>query len=352
MLTSRVYIGEYSAAGFTIPDGMPRMVDDELFERVQQRIKARSHKKYIGDGDWWLTGHLYCGLCGAPVGGTWSHGRSKIYQYYQCSKAKKDKSKCSAPRYDKMLIESMVTELLTELLQDSGIVMTIALFAYDNMKASLLDNAAMIASLKNDITDKDMRISRIVDAIESGCDTNSVRERLEKLENEKKELQDRLKQAEREAASLNTVGDIASYYRKYMNIDIHDPAKRKAVLDFLIDKIYIFPDHIAYTLTVSDYPTDHMDLDFDLFNAYDGWLNWKEAEKRKQNAKKARPRQKSGKKRSSKKGLTKPDSDDLDGSTQKISTPAFRFQKEDRDRSFGDRKRRGRGGDWDGKLSF
>jgi len=35
LLKSRAYLGEYSYAGFVIPGGMPRIVDDETFEQVQ-----------------------------------------------------------------------------------------------------------------------------------------------------------------------------------------------------------------------------------------------------------------------------------------------------------------------------
>ena len=40
ILTNRAYIGEYSYSGHVIPDGMPRIIDDDLFAKVQARLEA------------------------------------------------------------------------------------------------------------------------------------------------------------------------------------------------------------------------------------------------------------------------------------------------------------------------
>lgn len=38
MLKNRKYIGEYRYGGIIIPKGIPAIIDEDLFERVQQRM--------------------------------------------------------------------------------------------------------------------------------------------------------------------------------------------------------------------------------------------------------------------------------------------------------------------------
>ena len=40
ILTNRAYLGVYKWGEHEIPDGMPRIINDELFERVQKRLEA------------------------------------------------------------------------------------------------------------------------------------------------------------------------------------------------------------------------------------------------------------------------------------------------------------------------
>lgn len=42
LLKSRVYVGEYSYAGFVVTDGMPRIIDDATFEEVQKSLRSTS----------------------------------------------------------------------------------------------------------------------------------------------------------------------------------------------------------------------------------------------------------------------------------------------------------------------
>lgn len=76
ILTNRSYIGEYSWGEFTTPDGMPRIISDELFERVQSRLISNQRggkgaKKKLDPeapiADYWLSGHLFCGKCGESM---------------------------------------------------------------------------------------------------------------------------------------------------------------------------------------------------------------------------------------------------------------------------------------------
>lgn len=65
LLSNKRYIGVYLYKGQETPGGMPRILDDDLFYRVQALINknksapARTH----GEGEYLLTTKLFCGYC-------------------------------------------------------------------------------------------------------------------------------------------------------------------------------------------------------------------------------------------------------------------------------------------------
>lgn len=83
MLKNRAYIGEYHHSGVVVEGGMPALVDEETFERVQARMtlnKRHGSQRARGKGEdgaprYWLTGKLYCGECGARMQGMYGTGK-------------------------------------------------------------------------------------------------------------------------------------------------------------------------------------------------------------------------------------------------------------------------------------
>lgn len=94
LLTNRRYIGIYTYKGTETPGGMPRIISDDLFNEVQDKMKknaqaparSRAKEEYI------LTTKLFCGHCREMMIGV--SGTSKtgtIYNYYVCKNARTKK---------------------------------------------------------------------------------------------------------------------------------------------------------------------------------------------------------------------------------------------------------------------
>ena len=92
LLSNKRYIGVYLYKGKETPGGMPRILDDDLFYRVQSMMNknknapARTH----GEGEYLLTTKLFCGHCKEMMvgyGGTSKTGRQ--YHYYMCKNARR-----------------------------------------------------------------------------------------------------------------------------------------------------------------------------------------------------------------------------------------------------------------------
>ena len=54
-----------------MPDSIPAIVDKDLFEEVQQKIKknSRAPARHKAEDDYLLTTKLFCGICGAMMFG-------------------------------------------------------------------------------------------------------------------------------------------------------------------------------------------------------------------------------------------------------------------------------------------
>jgi DNA invertase Pin-like site-specific DNA recombinase len=95
MLHNRRYIGEYRFRDIVIPDGIPQIIPQDLFNRVQERLeknqKAPARKK--AKEHYLLTTKLYCGKCGAfMVGESGTSRWGNLHLYYKCVHAKREKT--------------------------------------------------------------------------------------------------------------------------------------------------------------------------------------------------------------------------------------------------------------------
>ena len=122
LLRNKRYIGTYLYKDTETPGGMPRIIEDELFERVQtilDKNKAAPARKR-GNGEYLLTTKLFCGYCREMMTGYGGTGKSgKAYHYYACKNAKKHL--CQKKVVDKDRIENRVVDECRRLLTGSSI---------------------------------------------------------------------------------------------------------------------------------------------------------------------------------------------------------------------------------------
>ena len=65
LLKNRKYIGEYRYQDVVIADGVPAIVPEDLFYRVQERMEKNRHAPAMSKAreDYLLTTKLFCGKC-------------------------------------------------------------------------------------------------------------------------------------------------------------------------------------------------------------------------------------------------------------------------------------------------
>ena len=111
MLTSRHYIGEYHWSDVTIEDGMPAIIDEEVFYMVQNKIK-KEHPSQSKSAEYYLSGKLFCGLCGSNYKGV--SGTSKTgakHFYYKCTRKECGAKNIPARRFEAFIADEVAAAM-------------------------------------------------------------------------------------------------------------------------------------------------------------------------------------------------------------------------------------------------
>jgi len=180
LLKNRRYIGEYRYGETVTPDGMPAIVPKEIFDIVQKRMEKNKHKPAAmkADEEYILTTKLFCGKCGAMmvgVGGTSKTGR--VHHYYKCSNLIYKKS-CDKKTIRKEFIERYIIALTRDFVLRDEVIDRLADAVVDIQKR---ENTT-IPFLQKQLDDIEKRIGNLINSIEEGIATASVKQRLDDLE--------------------------------------------------------------------------------------------------------------------------------------------------------------------------
>ncbi len=97
LLNNRRYIGEYTYRDIIVPDGIPALVPQDLFDRVQDKMakNKKAPTRHKAEDDYLLTTKLFCGYCGAYLCGESGTSRTGlVHHYYKCVSVKKKRTEC------------------------------------------------------------------------------------------------------------------------------------------------------------------------------------------------------------------------------------------------------------------
>ena len=244
ILKNRKYIGEYRYQDVVIEGGVPAILSDDLFYRVQARLEKnkRAPATAKADVDYLLTTKLFCGLCERMMigeSGT-SHTGDKHY-YYKCAGAKR-KLGCKRKAVRKHWIErAAVLVTVQRVLQDDEISrIAEAIVALQEKEDTSLP------AMRQQLTECEKAIDNMLNAIQMGVLTASTKERLEKLEMQREELKLSILQAQM-ARPRYTKEQVVSWISRFKYGNVDDPQYQKQIIDTFINSIYVFDDKLVFT---------------------------------------------------------------------------------------------------------
>ena len=181
----------------------------------------------------------------------------KLYYYYSCKNNRKHI--CSLKSQRKELMEKIVLYVLDDLIHDPVLRLLIAEECYAYHQSQNNDSGAYEASIKAQLKDVEGKLANLLKALEAGIFNDTTAERMKVLESQKSMLNDALlAEQNRKKYDLN-LSDIVKFLDSFIG-DANDPDTRRRLLEFFIDKIYVYPDKLALTFYYTD---DRRELPFE-----------------------------------------------------------------------------------------
>lgn len=243
LLKNRKYIGEYKYQDVVIPNGLPAIVPEDVFNRVQARLEknkqtpaaAKAPERYL------LTTKLFCGECGKMMTGEsgTSGTKGRIYRYYKCY-GSRQKDKCRKKPVKKEWIEDFVIRQTMAVVMNGPLMEQIT----DRLLEMQGEESYDLKLLDQQLKQAEKGIENMLDAIQQGIITASTKQRLASLEDEKARLEQSIIEARIQNPVLNRE-QITYFLDCFKNTDISDEDQRQRLIDCFVNAVYVFDDKIV-----------------------------------------------------------------------------------------------------------
>lgn len=250
MLHNRKYIGEYKYRDVIIPNGIPAIVPEDLFERVQDKLKQtkKNSAHFKADEEYLLTTKLFCGKCKCFMAG--ESGRSHtgaVHRYYKCVSVKNHRG-CDKRSVRKEWIEDIVIAQIKKILWDDELIEKLADMGVERQGQE--DPA--IPMLKRQLTEAEKGIGNMLNAIQQGIITDSTKQRLQELEQRKKELETQLAREELLQPPRFTREQFLFWFERMRKYDTKKLEHRRRLIDSFVNAIYLYDDRITFVFNFKD----------------------------------------------------------------------------------------------------
>ena len=259
ILHNRKYIGEYSYRHIVTPGGIPAIVPQDLFDRVQQRLETnrKAPARHKAEDDYLLTTKLFCGTCGAMMVGEsgTSASKGRKYHYYRCVNTKKHKT-CTAKHKSvrKLPLENAVVNATMAKVMDDNFVEYIA----DAVMDLQGKESSELPALRKQLEETERGITNMLNAIQMGIINQSTKQRLDELEERKKDIELHIIQEEIKKPLLSRE-DVTFWICRFRKLDVSKLDERRRLIDSFVNSVTIFDDHILITF---NYKEGETRLDF------------------------------------------------------------------------------------------
>ena len=250
LLNNRRYIGEYTYRDIVVPDGIPAIVPQDLFDRVQEKLakNKKAPARHKAEDDYLLTTKLFCGYCGAYLcGESGTSHTGTAHHYYKCVSVKKKRTECHKKSVRKEWIEDLVVSETMRLVMDDK-----AIEAIVSMLMDLQDRENVNLPLyEQQLRETDTAIQNLLNAIQQGILTKSTKGRLEELEATKEELETKIA-CEKLAKPKVSAEFMTFWLHRFRKLDVRQKSHRKMLIDTFINAIFLYDDKMVITFNYKE----------------------------------------------------------------------------------------------------
>lgn len=238
------------------------------FKQGSIRTNAQNKRKvgtYKSKSNYLLSGIIVCGECGFHYQGNSRKGGSgTIYSSYRCGRKQNHKIGCGNSEIEKNKLENFVIEQLQNYLFSNEAIDEIAHQVNEYNKAVAKTNNNDLILFQKQLKQIDKQIANITKAIAKGVDEDIMIDKINELNQSKKDLQKRIDEAvleELPTVSKDDIRQALSAFSTYLKENNTIECKR--FIDNYIDKIVVHKTRVEIVLKVasSNFNTSESDND-------------------------------------------------------------------------------------------
>ncbi len=254
-----------------VEGGCPQIVSHEIFDEVQ-RIKAENKGKFINQNhkkQYLLSGKVYCGHCGERWHGESRYDKKQGIDYilYVCSAKKKRKDlKCQSKAIHRDRLEQTIIKVLANEIFCDAMVERIIGYYNQYLIGSEQELQEYIKMLKNRLKGNETALEGVLEAI-TKVRSEALFGKLTRLEEEKKELEAQIKDAQLKANSHKVdEADIRAGFSHAKTLLRNSAlSNTKELIAKFVDRVEIFDEGIFVKLNFSKFrrtppPNPYKDL--------------------------------------------------------------------------------------------
>ena len=257
LLQNEKYTGIYRLHGAVYENVYPRIISDELWEKVREIRKKNHFGKRSVTTIYLLRGKLICGYCGQSINAETGTARNgKVMHYYKC-RGRKNRLGCHKETVAQETLEDLILDAVTEQLQQPKSMATLI----DGVLKAQADARESNAALKQLYYEKkkaETALQNIMAAVEKGVVTETTAKRMLEVEAALHDLTQKIACEKSKAPVLLSREDITRFYAKALRME---PA---LLIHYLIRQIVLFDDkaEIYYNTPTDTTPGDGRGFSF------------------------------------------------------------------------------------------
>ena len=252
VLKNEKYTGVYLYKDKRIEGGMPRIVDDDTFWKVQEMLKvnkrAPAHK--WSKAEYLLTDKLFCGKCGSGMIG--ESGTSKTgakHNYYSCSKKKRFRE-CDKKSIRQAVVEELVINATVDLLKDDELLEFLIENTWQYYQAQD-ESQEELNALHRELEQTEKAISNLITAIEAGILNDATKKRMAELEAQQKDLLAAIADREIAKGFHITREYVDFFFRQLRDRDYTDREVQKQLIATFVNSVFLYDDHLKLNFNFS-----------------------------------------------------------------------------------------------------
>ena len=251
ILKNEKYSGTYKRGNEIFEKTFPRIVPQEVFEKVRKKVEQNKYGKKNQTQAYLLRFKLTCGYCGKPISSDTGTARNGTVKYYYKCWNRKHNGNCKKEVIRKDTLETMVINAVIEQLTSLK-SMNELVHGLLEMQDSQIKESSMLNVLLHDKRKVENSLNNLVSAIEQGIISNTTNKRLHELEEQQSQLEKQILIERSKLAVKMSEQDIREFYESALTLEA------QMLVNYLIKEVVLYDDKmiIKYNNPLRTSPDD------------------------------------------------------------------------------------------------